>query len=135
MMVADAWMVAVPVGVIVGCVNSGSVGVFVLVSERSGSGGGVVVISGSWVGTGIGDGSGSGVGSGDCVGAGEVSTDEIFDIKLGVTLAVGVSVGVGVGVEVRHGPSVDLARYCGHSSSWITTSRIPPGKDSQIGLF
>jgi hypothetical protein len=96
MVVADAWMVAVPVGVIVGCVNSGSVGVFVLVSERSGSGGGVVVISGSWVGTGIGDGSGSDVGSGDCVGAGEVSTDEIFDIKLGVTLAVGVSVGVGV---------------------------------------
>jgi len=133
MMVADAWMTAVPVGVIVGCVNSGSVGVFVLVSERSGSGWGVVVISGSGVATGVGDGSGSDVGAGDGVGAGEVSTDEISGVKLGVTLAVGVS--VSVGVEVRHGPSVDLARYCGHSSSWIVTSRIPPGKDSQIGLF
>jgi hypothetical protein len=135
MVVADAWMTAVPVGVIVGCGNSGSVGVFVLVSERSGSGWGVVVISGGGVGVGVGNGSGSDVGIGGVVGAGEVSADEISGVKLGVTLAVGVSVGVGVGVEVRHGPSVDLARYCGHSSSWIVTSRIPPGKDSQIGLF
>jgi hypothetical protein len=132
MVVADAGMVDVPVGMIVGCVNSGVVGVFVLVSERSCSGGGVVVISGSGVGV---DGSSVGSGVGVSVGDGDGSSSEILEVEVGVTLAVGVSVGDCVGVAVRQGPSVERARYCDHSSSCIRISRNPPGNDSQISLF
>lgn len=134
MVVADAWVVDVPVGMVVGCGNSGVVGVFVLVSERSGSGGGMVVISGSGVGIICGrDGSSVGSGVGVVVGVGDGSSNEITEVEVGVTLAVGVS--VGVGVAVRQGPSVERARYCDHSSSCIRISRNPPGNDSQISLF
>lgn len=134
MVVADGWMVDVPVGMIVGGVNSGVVGVFVLVSEGALSGGGVVVISGSGVGVVVGvDGSSVGSGVGIGVGVGDGSSSEITKVEVGVTLAVGVS--VGVGVAVRQGPSVERARYCDHSSSCIRISRNPPGNDSQISLF
>lgn len=139
MVVADAWTVAVPVGVVVGGGNSCSVGVFVPVLERSDSSWGVVVVS--W-GVSVGSGVASDVGSDvsgwiTCVGegVGDSVTEDVTGVKLTVATFVGVSVGVGVGVAVRQGPSVERARYCGHSSSWMRISRKPPGNDSQISLF
>lgn len=135
MVVADAWTVAVPVGMIVGCGNSGSVGVFVPVLERSDSSWGMVIVS--W-GVGVGSGVGSDVGSDvsgwiTCVGEGV--GDSVTEDVTGVKLTVATLVGVSVGVAVRQGPSVERARYCDHSSSCMRISRSPPGKDSQISLF
>ena len=78
---------SVVVGMVVGCINSGSVGVLMPVSEGSLSGTGVVVI----------------------VGRGGVTVD--VGVELNESVGVGDVVCVGVEVGVRQGPNVLRALY------------------------
>jgi len=104
-MISDS-TVGMSVDMAVGSINSGSVGVFVDVGERSG----VIVIWGVIVVD------GEAVKGGGLVGVGTGCVTEAE----------------GEGVCVRHVPGVARVRYCGHSSSCMRISRRPPGRLSQI---
>ena len=82
-MVSDVFAVSVPVGMFVGGVNSGVVGVFVAVLERSGSGVGVIVV------------------------VGDASLVALVALEAGDgAVEEGVTEAVGEGVCVRQGPGV-----------------------------
>lgn len=106
MVVSSGSAISVPMGVGVGSVNSGVVGVGVIVLERSWSGDGVIVV----------------------VGDVTLVALELGDLVIEAE-------GDGLGVGVWQGPCVLRARYCDHSRSLMRSSLRPPGKLSQINKF